>query len=330
MANSYALNLYSIRLQKRFDTKKEYILSDFGAKQDMLSIIENMFESWKFKGKMTQKSDGATAEKKQILKVDEDKVVKIQPNDDGSFSLTRIGRMLEGVIMYGESGTSEVVVNSNNGKYLYTKKKEDAPLKPFFFKFYIPENSVVGFLIVESMSSSGIATIIQRNLLNFYSQKDNDAILKIQPIGISELADSAMEKSKGVKRITLRCISNASFNVSKLAGDHVTNKDYTVDYVIKAKSVLFQKNLFDKLRSSRNAQSQFYEIDGQNFEDISVTMNIDGHERTLSVGQFSKLGTSMDITNKIVKGDDGYPTYDSINKQVMILISLIKKQYDLK
>lgn len=330
MANSYALNLYSIRLQKRFDTKKEYILSDFGAKQDMLSIIENMFESWKFEGKMTQKSDGATVEKKQILKVDEEKVVKIQLNDDGSFSLTRIGRMLEGVIMYGESGTSEVVVNSNNGKYLYTKKKEDAPLKPFFFKFYIPENSVVGFLIVESMSSSGIATIIQRNLLNFYSQKDNDAILKIQPVGISELADSAMEKSKGVKRITLRSISNTGFNVSKLAGDHVTNKDYTVDYVIKAKSVLFQKNLFDKLRSSRNAQSQFYEIDGQNFEDISVTMNIDGHERTLSVGQFSKLGTSMDITNKIVKGDDGYPTYDSINKQAMILISLIKKQYDLK
>lgn len=330
MANSYALNLYSIRLQKRFDTKKEYILSDFGAKQDMLSIIENMFESWKFKGKMTQKSDGATAEKNQILKVDEEKVVKIQPNDDGSFSLTRIGRMLEGVIMYGESGTSEVVVNSNNGKYLYTKKKEDAPLKPFFFKFYIPENSVVGFLIVESMSSSGIATIIQRNLLNFYSQKDNDAILKIQPVGISELADSAMEKSKGVKRITLRSISNAGFNVSKLAGDYVTNKDYTVDYVIKAKSVLFQKNLFDKLRLSRNTQSQFYEIDGQNFEDISVTMNIDGHERTLSVGQFSKLGTSMDITNKIVKGDDGYPTYDSINKQAMILISLIKKQYDLK
>ena len=133
MANSYALNLYSIRLQKRFDTKKEYILSDFGAKQDMLSIIENMFESWKFKGKMTQKSDGATVEKNQILKVDEEKVVKIQTNDDGSFSLTRIGRMLEGVIMYGESGTSEVVVNSNNGKYLYTKKKEDAPLKPFFF-----------------------------------------------------------------------------------------------------------------------------------------------------------------------------------------------------
>ena len=80
-------------------------------------------------------------------------------------------------------------------------------------------------------------------MLNFYSQKDNDAILKIQPVGISELADSAMEKSKGVKRITLRSISNAGFNVSKLAGDHVTNKDYTVDYVIKAKSVLFQKNL---------------------------------------------------------------------------------------
>lgn len=44
----------------------------------MLSIIENMFESWKFEGKMTQMSDGATVEKKQILKVDEEKVVKIQ------------------------------------------------------------------------------------------------------------------------------------------------------------------------------------------------------------------------------------------------------------
>lgn len=332
MANSYGLNLYSIRLTKRYDSKKEYILSDFGAKQDLLNVIEDMFNSWKFEARSSKSSDGGNAGPNdiQILKVDEEKVVRIKQNTDGSFCLNRIGRMLDGVIMYGEAGTSEPVVNVQNGKFRYTKKKDDAPLKPFFFKFYIPENALVGFFIVENIGSSGISSIIQRKLLNFYKKKDNDAVLKIQPIGISELADSALEKSQGVKKIILRGISNSNFNLSQLAGDNVTNKDCTIDYVIKAKGSLFQKRLFNKLRSTKNETTSLYEIDGNNFADISVTMNIDGRERTLSVGQFSKLGTSIDITDKIKKGEDGYPTYKSLDEQAMILISLINKQYGIK
>lgn len=331
MANSYGLNLYSIRLPKRYDSKTEYILSDFGAKQDLLDIIEDMFNSWKFEEKITKSSSKETVQDEmQILKVDEEKVARIKQNPDGAFCLTKIGRMLEGVIMYGEAGTSEPVVNVNNGKFRYTKSKDDAPLKPFFFKFYIPENAQVGFFIVENIGSSGISSIIQTRLLNFYNQKDNDAILKIQPVGISELADSAMEKSKGVKKITLRGISNSNFNLSQLAGDNVTNKDCSIDYVIKAKGSLFQSKLFNRLRMTKNEDTSLYEIDGNNFADISVTMNIDGHERTLSVGQFSRLGASIDITNKITKGDDGYPTYESLNQQAMTLIALINKQYGIK
>lgn len=329
MANSYALNLYSLRLKKRYNNDIEYILSDFGANQDLLKIIEDMFENWKFEEKKAKENKNAIGSNEMsILKIDEEKVARIKQDKDNSFFLKRIGRMLDGVLMYGEAGTSEPVVNIKNGEFLYTKTKEDAPLKPFFFKFYIPENSVVGFLIIESIGSSGVATIVQNKLLNFYSNKDNDAILKIQPVGISDLADSAMEKAQGVKRITLRNIAN--FNISKFAGDNVVAKDFTVDYVIKAKSKLFQKNLFKKLQSSKNEKSCLYEIEGNNFSDISVTMNVDGHERTLSVGQFSKLGATLDISDKIVKGEDGYPTLKSLNDQAMFLVSLIKKEYELK
>lgn len=331
MANSYALNLYSLRLKKRYNNNIEYVLSDFGANQDLLRIIEDMFENWKFEEKKAKEDkDAIGSNEMNILKIDEEKVVRIKQNEDKSFCLNRIGRMLDGVLMYGEAGTSEPVVDIKNGEFRYTKTKEDAPLKPFFFKFYIPENSVVGFLIIESIGSSGVATIVQNKLLNFYSNKDNDAILKIQPVGISDLADSAMEKAQGVKRITLRNIANSNFNISKLAGDNVVAKDFTVDYVIKAKSKLFQKNLFKRLQSSKNEESCLYEIDGNNFSDITVTMNIDGRERTLSVGQFSKLGTTLDISDKIDKGENGYPTLKSLNDQAMVLVSLIKKEYELK
>lgn len=331
MANSYGLNLYSIRLPKRYDSKKEYILSDFGAKQDLLNIIEDMFNSWKFEEKMaTSVSSETNQEEIQILKLDEEKVARIKQNPDGSYCLTRVGRMLDGVVMYGEAGTSETVVSVKNGRFRYTKSKDDAPLKPFFFKFYIPEKAQVGFFIVENIGSSGISSIIQKKLLNFYSQKDTDAVLKIQPVGISELADSAMEKSQGVKKITLRGISNSNFNLSQLAGDNVTNKDCSIDYVIKAKGSLFQNKLFNKLRMTKNESTSFYEIDGNNFTDISVTMNIDGHERTLSVGQFSRLGSSIDITDKVTKGNDGYPTLESLNEQALMLVSLINKQYGIK
>ena len=38
----------------------------------------------------------------------------------------------------------------------------------------------------------------------------------------------------------------------------------------------------------------------------------------------------LDISDKIVKGEDGYPTLKSLNDQAMFLVSLIKKEYELK
>lgn len=336
MGHKYNLNLYSIRLPKRYDPKTQYILSDFGANQDLLDITEDMFNSWKLKnakkenGLASQADTEANSEKSGIVKVEDKKVVRIKQNEDETFQLKRVGRILDGIVMYGEAGTSEQVVNVNNGAFLYTKSKDDAPLKPFFFKIYIPTNSSVGFLIIESIGTFGISTIIQNELIKYYSQKESDAILRIQPIGITELADSAMEKSQGVKRITLRKISNSNFNVLKLVGDGISNKDFVIDYVIKATGNRFSSGLFSKLCSSKNKETSFYEIDGNNISDIIVTMDIDGHERSLSVQQFTKLGSSIDVTNKVVIGDDGYPTFDSLNKQAMTLIALLQKQYDLK
>lgn len=336
MGNKYSLNLYSIRLPKRYEPKTQYILSDFGANQDLLDIMEEMFNTWKLKNSsegdnaVLHSDSEAKSEEAGIVKVEDKKVVRIKQNEDSTFQLKRVGRILDGIVMYGEAGTSEQVVNVNNGAFLYIKSKDDAPLKPFFFKIYIPSDSAVGFLIIESIGPVGISTIIQNELLNYYNRKENDAILRIQPIGITELADSAMEKSQGVKRITLRKISNSNFNVSKLVGDGISNKDFVIDYVIKATGNRFSSGLFSKLCSSKNKETSFYEIDGNKVSDIVVTMDIDGHERSLSVQQFTKLGSSIDITGKVVLGDDGYPTFDSLNKQAMTLIALLQKQYDLK
>lgn len=330
MAISFGLNLYSIRLHKRNNPKIEFILSDFGAKQDFLDVVEGTFNKWKF-DKLSEIKESQTSEKTtEILKIDSEKVVKIKQKPDGTFAFYRTGRMIDGVIMYGESGTSEPVVDSVTGKYKYTKGKEDAPLKPFFFKFYIPLNSTVGFLIIENIGSIGISTIVQNAIINHFAQKDNNAILRILPIGITELADKAIAKSGGVKRITLRGIKNSSFNVDRMIGDGVTNNDCAIDYVIKPKSKRFSSNLFRRLKSTQNSSTRYYEIDGNDVSDISVTMDIDGRERTLSVGQFTRLGSNIDVTSKIVKEDNGYPTFDSLNDQAMDLISLLQKQYDLK
>ena len=122
MANSYALNLYSLRLKKRYNNDIEYILSDFGANQDLLKIIEDMFENWKFEEKKAKENKNAIGSNEMsILKIDEEKVARIKQDKDNSFFLKRIGRMLDGVLMYGEAGTSEPVVNIKNGEFLYTK-----------------------------------------------------------------------------------------------------------------------------------------------------------------------------------------------------------------
>lgn len=125
MANSYALNLYSLRLKKRYNNNIEYVLSDFGANQDLLRIIEDMFENWKFEEKKAKEDKNAIGSNEMnILKIDEEKVVRIKQNEDKSFCLNRIGRMLDGVLMYGEAGTSEPVVDIKMGNFVILKQKK--------------------------------------------------------------------------------------------------------------------------------------------------------------------------------------------------------------
>lgn len=97
MGHKYNLNLYSIRLPKRYDPKTQYILSDFGANQDLLDITEDMFNSWKLKnakkenGLASQADTEANSEKSGIVKVEDKKVVRIKQNEDETFQLKRVG-----------------------------------------------------------------------------------------------------------------------------------------------------------------------------------------------------------------------------------------------
>jgi len=81
----------------------------------------------------------------------------------------KTGRSISGIIESGEYGTEEEGIDINTGKSTFKKKKTEALLKPFYFQFYIPQNAIRAFLIVERIGVNGIMSILRNAILSYFS-----------------------------------------------------------------------------------------------------------------------------------------------------------------
>ena len=145
MAQSFSLAYYRISLNKR-NSKDLVELSDMRKGEDYFDIIYNIVLGWRYKiGKLNIKRDDENK-----------KVFRVKKNDKGIDMLYREGRFLDGIIESGDYGSEEPVVDITTGESKHTKNTNESLLKPFYFLFYIPKNSVYGFLILERIGTLGI------------------------------------------------------------------------------------------------------------------------------------------------------------------------------
>ena len=159
MAQTFSLSVYSISINKRGNREDLQLLSDFNEGKDFYNYIASMLNVWKLNNK-TGKEDNPIA-----LDEEESKAFRIGKDAGGEYIMYNVGRSISGIIDSGEYGTEEEGVNIETGKLSFKKKSTEALLKPFYFQFYIPQNAVRAFLIVERIGINGIMSIIRNAMM---------------------------------------------------------------------------------------------------------------------------------------------------------------------
>lgn len=314
---NYSLSIYRISISRRSNRSWEYHLCDFCNGKDFLVMMNEMLTSWQHEGYKSEVSR---------LTDTDSRISRIKQLPDGTFARYLTGRYLSGIIESGEYGTEESIIDSDTGELKYIKVKGDAPMVPFYFMFSVPENSRYGYLILERIGNVGISTLLARAIsMRVWCDAGWNYVPHIEPFMIQEVYERNISLISDAKKVILRGVSNASATLREITGSLI-DEDVRGDMVFSAgRGSLNIRSWLDMLngRKTKGAPYSFKNIE---CVDVAFQLNIGGRSRTVSMGRIGNLGTSMEITGEVELGSDGYPTFDSINRQAQELLSYIKDE----
>lgn len=332
MAQSYSLALYSIIINRRGDKRDRIVLTDFLNGNNLYDIAYQMLASIKYNSEKDQ-------EKKIIANktdIEEKRFFRIMKDEKGDCLFSK-RPYLTGIIESGEYGTEENIVNVETGE---TNKKslKDALLRPFYFMLYVPKGGKRAILLLERISNIGILTVFEKRLQETISAKIGEEswglVVTIEPIAIENVLKKHLQNIGGAKKVILNQVAFKDITASKISDGELSNDEIANTQVIFSASrnkninVLSWLNKIKERRESESGTNHIYSVSGVEYHDVKFEVEIGGSVRTISMQDISKLGTYIDITDKIELATNGYPTFASIDKQANELITDVKRQIE--
>lgn len=333
MAQTFSLAVYAITIYTHGKKDDIQILSDFNNGQDFLEYMHSMISSWEQDN--TRGDKYVPVSTNAVPNAQQGNAYRVSKKEDGTYHIYRRGRYLSGIIESGDYGTQEEGVDVNTGEVKFQKGAAEALMKPFYYMFYVPENSIIGFLLVEKISNYGITTVLRHAIYDYYKKSPCQSYytLKISPLSINALVQRKMQTLRyEAKKIELRKVRKTDINISKISGNTISSEgiDTTLTYKIGINKHIHISDFFDWIKTKRNDDNTLYVIENDmTCSDVAVTVKIDGKDKVLSLQDVQSLGMSMDITDEVSLGANRYPTYQSVDNEANELISFIQKQFNI-
>lgn len=305
MAHEVKLEVYTLRIRQK--NKKDF-LSFFDTFAVNKSISKFITDFIKFNDKL---SVDETKQKSMQFQSN----TLVNNSDKGIFS---------GIIESGDYGTESILVNRKSKKKVYTKKKDDLDIKPFYYLLWIPKDKNVAFVMLQRTGIFGINSVFTNSFRDYVESKIDQMMVEFSPFVSKQLAQTYL------RRGSLKEISLKRYNLPADVVDHLGLKEYTeeilsVEIKIKSKKKGFSFN--DKIgKFIDDKDGKFFNIeslenigmDGEHEE--KVTVKLGSSSRVIDLSDTLEIRPYFDIDNEVIKDlETGHPTFESIDS--------IAKQY---
>ncbi|MGU3282251.1 hypothetical protein [Methylobacterium mesophilicum] len=294
-----SLDAYSLQIRNRRDTKL-LSLDKFNNKDSILTVFSAFLES--IKGKFFD----SIADQKCIS------IEKIATNSNS----------IIGLCLIGEYGYGARLVDPKSGQTSYNMKKTEAPLEPFYFEFHIPPSTRKAMIICARHGQSGCKSMLTTFLREKFNAGYSEYIMDVLPLMPRQAIDALIARGKlssvrFIQEIIPQDIAD------KFNGDQ-KSQEGELELVIRPKKtgLLKMQNLRDVL-SLKKQIKDLVQLDNFEPENIKLEVEIDGRKKTIDFGNLGHVRASFDVTHEITAGNDGYPTFASMNKSSENLIATL-------
>lgn len=312
----YSLSIYSISINKRHKPEDYEYLDCFDGGKSLPEMIDKMFDRWHVERHLyEQPSFGA----------EDTRVSRIKQDGNGGFMHYRIGPCISGIIESGAYGTEESIIDHKTGNVRYQKKKDDAPMVPFYFCFYIPRHSRRGYLVLERIGNNGIFTMLRDVLIKEIGlQQTYSHVMKIEPFVVKSVLDDNISSMIGQNKVYLRGVKSTAFAagvpMQGLVGQNSIDAEIVLSFRPGGTDAV--RKLFKSLLGREDKRRLV--VDNIECQDVAFQVKIGDRDRKVSICNLNNIGTNLDITREIRIGPDGYPVFESLEKEANRLISFIK------
>lgn len=296
------VSAYEISVNPFREKDIEEDISDFAAGNDLLLFLRDLIGKW----------NEGSEETKDV--VDNEKMKKVFRLAPGTLKL--FGREISGIIESGEYGYTSTIIDRNNGETVHDKEIDHAEMIPFYFHLLIPENSKSGILLIQRFKQFGIYRIFRDTIKRNFKETFENHRIKFLPLVSDEIVSDFINKGK-LKKITFKKF-NLTPQIMNQADEGAEINEGTgyIEYSIVAgrgKTLPFYKKIFRSIKVGEGELEGLFSINDFEYNKVNVSVNLNGHSRTLDLSSLANVGAFFDITKDITINDEtGHPTLESL------------------
>ena len=256
-------------------------------------------------------------------KQDDDSITRIENHTTRkrkSFSCSL--ESISGFFYHGNYGYKTTLKDTRDVdvKLDITREPYHAEEIPFYFSLTFSEQSNNAIVCLQKFSQHGIKSVLDA-IIARHNQENKDIIFTLRPIVSGMLAKAALENAI-VNRIEI-----VKYETPEDKFDSFTTKRYQIDHIAKGLELtkvnmpsFFTKMITLLTQPKEMAPKDFFDKDllelvshdGEDIDNIKVTLNINGKDRVFNFSRSSLFNLSYDITKYVSYSDTRFPTFDSL------------------
>lgn len=225
---------------------------------------------------------------------------------------------IRGYIRYGTFGYESTFRSAKTKDTTYERQVDDVEEVPLFFEFWNPEGRAHSIFSFQSFHGRSCVALILEAMQKDFENDNPNHILRFKKL-VAIDSPNSLYKNAGVKKLT--------FTKNRVFSDKFTAyakngevRSVNFEMNVKPQRGAILGTLGDIMGDFEPNQDGVVIIEGQEFEEATATVLVGGRYRPVGImGPVADTG-AIDVTEVVVKGPNGHPTFESIAEQSDLLM----------
>ncbi|MET3725867.1 hypothetical protein [Sphingomonas trueperi] len=220
----------------------------------------------------------------------------------------------QGYVHYGTFGFESDFIDTKTKKKNYRRKTTDIEEIPLFYEFWCPDQSAFGLATFQSFQGRSCISLVMTKMKEAFENANPDHILSFKKLLPNDAKGSAYY-SAPVKQLRL-IKRKASSDIADRYFDNPSPEPIDFEIIMSARR---RKNLGDLTSLLKSVRSDGAKTiithDGIEFSEAVAEIRVGNRTRRVGVLGFNGEAGVIDVTDVIVRGADGHPTFESLKKE---------------